>query len=103
MNHITLGVICGLAFGLLDVLGMIPVKFETKGKKIEAVFGAFSERFMIGFLIPNVNLGISPILTGGIIGLGLSISSSILARIYIPINVIGLIGGLIIGYISGKF
>lgn len=103
MNHITLGVICGLAFGILDVLIMIPLKFEDNRKRIEAFSGAFLERFMLGFLIPNVNLGISPLLTGGIIGIGLSLPTSIITRAYIPINVIGIIGGLVIGYISGKF
>lgn len=103
MNHIMLGIICGLVFGILDVLGMFLLKFENKRKKIEACLGAFLERFMLGFLIPNVNLGISPLITGGIIGIGLSLPTSIITRAYIPINLIGLVGGLIIGYISGKF
>jgi hypothetical protein len=100
MNHIILGLICGLSFGVLDVLVMLPMKFEDNRKKIEALSGAFMERFMIGFIIPNIKLGIPEVYSGGIIGLGLSIPTSIITRAYLPINIIGLIGGLVIGYLT---
>ena len=60
MNKIILGTICGLGFGIIDVLIMIPLKYENSRKRIEAMTAAFIERFMIGFLIPNVDLGIHP-------------------------------------------
>jgi hypothetical protein len=100
MNNITLGLICGSVFGLLDVLIMIPMKEPDKRKKREAMIGAFVERFMLGFLIPNVDLGISYILNGLILGLGLSIPTAIITRVYIPIIGMGIIGGLVIGLIS---
>jgi hypothetical protein len=100
MSKIVLGVICGLVFGIIDVLVMIPLKYENKRKRIEAMSSAFLERFMIGFLIPNIDLGIHPAITGMIVGLGLSLPSAIITRVYAPIIGIGVIGGVIIGFIA---
>lgn len=100
MNYLTFGIICGLAFGILDVLIMIPLKYEDSRKKTEAMTAAFIERFMIGFLIPVTGLNIDPMITGLIIGLGLSIPSAIITRVYVPIIVIGGAGGFIIGLLT---
>lgn len=69
MNKIILGTICGLVFGIIDVVIMIPLKYENNRKRNEAMSAAFIERFMIGFLIPNVDLGIHPALAGLLLGL----------------------------------
>lgn len=100
VGAITLGIICGLAFGILDVLIMIPLKVENRRKKVEAMVGAFIERFMLGFLIPNTDLGTHYVLTGIILGLGLSVPTAIITRAYIPIIAIGVVGGVIIGIIT---
>lgn len=57
MDAIWLGVLCGLWFGVVDMLVMFPMNMENRHKKIEAVTSAFIECFMLGFLIPNVSLG----------------------------------------------
>lgn len=100
MNRIVLGLLLGLAFGVVDVLVMIPMPEKDRSKKVQAMLGAFAERFMIGFLIPNVDLGIGYVLSGLIIGFGLSLGSAIITKAYIPILTIGAVGGLLIGYIS---
>ncbi len=100
MNRILFGVICGLVFGIIDVLIMIPLKTEDKRKKNEAMAGAFLERFMLGFLIPNVSLGINPIFVGLLLGLGLSLPTAIITRTYAPIIGTGVVGGIIIGVIT---
>jgi hypothetical protein len=100
MSRLILGVICGLAFGILDVLIMIPLKFEDKTKKTEAMVGAFLERFMLGFIIPNINLGIHPAVTGLFLGLGFSVPTAIITRTYVPIIGIGVIGGVIVGFVT---
>ncbi|OIN97287.1 hypothetical protein AUJ66_03825 [Candidatus Desantisbacteria bacterium CG1_02_38_46] len=100
MNNIILGIIAGLVFGVIDVLVMAPLKFEDKRKKIEAMTGAFIERFMLGFLIPNVNLGIHPAIIGVLLGIGLSVPTAIITRTYAPIVGIGAVGGIIIGFIT---
>ncbi len=56
--------------------------------------------FMIGFLIPNVELGVHPALTGLLLGFSLSLPSAIITRAYAPIIGIGTIGGLVIGIIT---
>lgn len=99
MSKIFLGAICGLAFGVIDVLIMIPLKYENNRKRNEAMTAAFIERFMIGFLIPNVDLGLHIAITGMLLGILLSIPSAIITRAYAPIIGIGAIGGLIIGFI----
>ncbi|MFA4967890.1 MAG: hypothetical protein WC624_06740 [Candidatus Margulisiibacteriota bacterium] len=101
MNRITLGLIFGLVFGILDVLVMIPLKYDDSRKRMEAMSSAFIDRFMLGFLIPNLNLGINQALAGFIVGIGISIPSAIITRAYAPIIGIGAIGGIIIGYLSG--
>lgn len=100
MSKITLGLICGLAFGVLDVLAMIPIKAPDKRKKTEAMAGAFLERFMLGFLIPVADLGINPVFSGLLLGLGLSVPTALITRAYLPIIGIGAAGGMIIGYIT---
>ncbi|MEK6646331.1 MAG: hypothetical protein AABY84_06640 [Candidatus Firestonebacteria bacterium] len=100
MNRIIFGIICGLGFGIIDVLIMIPLKFENNRKKIDAMSSAFLERFMLGFLIPNIELGIHPVFTGIFLGVGLSLPAAIITRVYAPIIVIGIIGGAIIGFIT---
>jgi len=99
MNKIILGTICGLVFGIIDVLVMIPLKYENNRKRIEAMTAALIERFMIGFLIPNVDLGIHPALAGLLLGVGLSVPSAVITRAYAPIIGIGIVGSVIIGFI----
>lgn len=99
MDNILLGIIFGLAFGVLDIVIMVPLKFDDNRKRLEAMTAAFLERFAIGFLIPNVQLGAHPVITGLILGLGLSLPSAIITRIYAPIVGIGVVGGIVIGYL----
>jgi len=100
MSAITLGLICGLAFGIIDVLFMLPIKVEDKRKRMEALIGAFIERFMLGFIIPNVNISLHPIATGALLGLGFSVPTAIITRAYAPIVGIGVVGGAIIGLVT---
>lgn len=100
MSKILFGFICGLVFGIIDVIVMIPLKFEDKRKRIEAMSSAFIERFMLGFIIPNIDIGLPPAIAGGLLGIGLSLPASIITRAYIPINAIGLVGGIVIGVIT---
>jgi hypothetical protein len=100
MNAITIGLICGLAFGLFSSLIMIPMKYDSRRLKREAISSAFVDRFMIGLIVPNATFGLDPMISGLIIGMGLSIPSAIITRAYAPIMVIGAVGGLIIGYVT---
>lgn len=101
MDNIVFGVIAGIIFGIISVLIMIPLKFENKRERQDAMAGAFIDRFMIGFIIPNISLGIDPTITGVLLGFGLSLPSAIISRAYAPILIIGILGGGIIGYLTG--
>lgn len=100
MSAIGLGVLCGLGFGVVDVLMMLPLKTENRRKKLEAISSAFIERFLIGFLIPNVRIEMNVIAAGALLGFTLSLPSAIITRVYVPILATGLAGGIIIGLIT---
>lgn len=103
MDVITLGLICGVVFGLFSSLIMVPMKFDSKREKWEAISSSFVDRFMIGLIIPNAVFGLDPLITGLILGIGLSLPSAIITRAYLPIMAIGAIGGLIIGFVTKSF
>jgi len=58
MNRVVCGLICGFVIGVIDVLIMILLSFETRRHKLEALSGAFLERFMTGLIIPNLMVGV---------------------------------------------
>lgn len=99
MSHLTLGVICGLAFAALNLGIMLPMPLPNKS---DAMAGAFVNRFGIGFLIPLVTLPLPYWAAGLVISLLLSLPAAIITKRYVPILVIGAIGGAIIGYIAGS-
>jgi hypothetical protein len=101
MDNVNLGVICGAAFGIIDVAIMIPMKLGDRRKKTEALIAAFVERFVLGFIIPNTNLGLNPIAIGALFGFGLSLPTALITRAWAPILGIGIVGGIIIGAITG--
>jgi hypothetical protein len=100
MSRIALGLICGLGFGLLDVLLMIPMSFPDK---TVAMTGAFFDRFAIGFLICIVDLPIPGWATGLVVALLVSLPSAIVTKAYAPILGMGAVGGIIIGILKAKF
>jgi len=100
MSRIALGLICGLAFGFIDVAIMAPMKFDDSSKRAEALSSAFIERFVQGFLIPNLSFDINEAVSGALLGLGMSVPTAIITRAYLPIIGIGVAGGAIIGFVT---
>jgi len=99
MSNLMLGIICGLAFGTIDVLLMIPM--QGFGDKKAAMIGAFIDRFAIGFVIGITTLPVPAWLRGLIIGLLLSLPSAVITKAYAPIIGTGIVGGVIIGLVIG--
>ncbi|PJC33611.1 hypothetical protein CO049_00275 [Candidatus Roizmanbacteria bacterium CG_4_9_14_0_2_um_filter_36_12] len=66
------------------------------------MIGSFVNRFAIGFLIANTNIPVSPWLKGLLIGLLLSLPDAIITKTYAPILGVGIVGGIIIGFVVGK-
>ena len=100
MSSLAFAVVAGLAFGVIDVLLMIPIDLPDKKT---AMIGAFLSRFAIGFLIPLVDLPMAPWLIGGLVGLLISLPDAMITKAYAPIIVVGIIGGVIIGWASGRW
>jgi hypothetical protein len=100
MSRISLGVICGLIFGGVDVALMIPMSFPDKRA---ALLGAFIARFALGFVICNIRLPWPGWLVGLLIGILMSLPDAIITKAMAPILGSGAVGGLIIGWIAGRF
>jgi len=99
MDKLLSGTIVGLIFGVVDVLLMIPLPINDKST---AMIGSFINRFAIGFLVANTNIPVSPWLKGLLIGLLLSLPDAIITKTYAPILGVGIVGGIIIGFVVGK-
>jgi hypothetical protein len=93
------GLLLGSAFGVLDVLLMLPMELENKPV---ALSGAFFGRFAIGFLIPNTKMPLPHWVKGALVGLLISVSEAIVTGAYIPIVTIGVLGGSLVGVVSKK-
>lgn len=90
-----MGVLLGLAAGVVDVLLMLPFKFPDKSL---AMKGAFASRFAVGFLAVNVTLPLHPALSGALVGLLISVDAAIITKAYKPIILTGLVFGALAGW-----
>jgi hypothetical protein len=100
MPRIYLGVLCGLVFGGLDTALMIPLSFPDKRA---AMLGAFIARFGLGFVICNIQLPWPSLAIGLFLGILLSLPDAIITKAMAPILGSGALGGLIIGWLAGRF
>jgi len=98
MNAVVFGLLAGLAFGVVDVLLMVPLKMDDKPT---AMAGAFAGRFAIGFLVPVVTLPLPVWAIGGLVGLLFSVPDAIITKAYVPILAIGIVGGVLVGLAAG--
>ncbi len=100
MPRISLGILCGLILGSLDTALMIPLSFPDKRA---AMLGAFIARFALGFVICNIKLPWPGWAVGLFLGLLLSLPDAIITKAMAPILASGAVGGLVIGWIAGRF
>ena len=96
MNRIVFGILCGIAFGIIDVLMTVFGKHphRTTGMLLQA----FSSRFAIGFLAANVSLSMHPALAGAIVGSLISVPDAFALKSYVGILGTGLIFGALAGW-----
>lgn len=96
---IAFALVSGLVFGVVSAGSMVKIEAPSPRRKREAMAAALVDRFLIGFVIGPVAAGLdaSGLLIGALLGLGLSIPSALITRAYLPILVIGTVGGLAIG------
>jgi len=96
MDPVLKGIVAGVAFGLVTVAIMLPLKIEDKRAVLIA---SFVSRFAIGFLIAVVALPWPGWLDGIVVGLLLSLPQALLTRSYGPILGNGVVGGAIVGFV----
>jgi len=96
MSRLKIGLIAGLAFGIIDI---IPMMFMDLPNRNVAMAGAFTSRFATGFLIPNTSLPFAGWITGLLVALLMSIPDAIITGAYGPILGSGAIGGIVIGFL----
>ena len=78
MSRLLLGTICGLIYGALSAVSMLPVEFDDK---TAALTGAFLNRFTIGFVIGAARLPVPAWVNGLIFGIVLSLQTPLLRRL----------------------
>jgi hypothetical protein len=100
MTRVMLGVICGVAFGTLAVLMMLPLTFPDKRAALTA---AFLDRFAIGLVIAVADVPGPAWLVGAGFGLLLSAPSALVTKAWRPILGIGVLGGVLIGLVVSHF
>lgn len=107
MNRLLLGVVSGVVYGAISAASMIPLEFPDKRA---ALTGAFLNRFAIGVLVgaaigsPQlVKLGAPNWMVGLAIGLLVSAPDAVITKAYVPILVLGALGGAAIGFVVGKW
>jgi hypothetical protein len=66
MNRLVLGVLCGVVFGLIDVLMTVFGKHPDVSRTM--LWQAFSSRLAVGVLAATVTLPVHPVLAGAIVG-----------------------------------
>ena len=103
MNDFLIATIIGLVAGLIDIIPMIIQKLNKRD-----TISAFVHYFALGFIIPFVNWGIVPWLSGIVIAIMTSIPIMIIVyprdkKAIIPMIVFSLILGAGIGIAGAKF
>jgi hypothetical protein len=79
---------------------MLPMSFSDKRA---ALLGAFLNRFAIGFLVPLVQLPGPRWAIGLGLGVLLSLPDGIITKAFAPIVGMGAVGGLLIGWLAGRY
>jgi hypothetical protein len=101
MNRIVLGILCGVAFGVIDVL--MTVFGNHPDRTTGMLLQAFSSRFAIGLLAASVSLRVHPALAGAIVGLLISLPDAFALKAYAGILGTGLIFGAIAGWAASAW
>jgi hypothetical protein len=100
MPRLPFGILAGLAYGAITVATMLPMTFPDKRA---ALLGAFLNRFAIGLLIPLVEFPAPRWAIGLGLGLLLSLPDGIITKAFAPIVGLGALGGLLIGWLAGRY
>lgn len=103
MNDFLIALIIGIAAGLIDVIPMIIMKLDKT-----ANISAFVHYFALGLIIPFVNWGLSPWITGIIIAFLSTLPVMIIVykkdkKAIIPMTIFSIFLGAGIGFAGAEF
>jgi hypothetical protein len=101
MNPLVLGAMCGIAFGVADVL--ITVFGNHPDVTRSMLLQAFSSRFAIGVLGANVSLGMDRVVAGALAGLLISLPDAFAVHSYVGVLGTGVAFGAIAGWAAKKW
>ena len=101
MNRIVLGILCGIAFGVIDVL--MTVFGNHPDRTTGMLLQAFSSRFAIGLLAANVSLRMPALVAGGLVGLLISLPDAFALHSYAGVLATGVIFGALAGWIASRW
>lgn len=96
MNRLLLGILCGVLFGVVDVL--ITAMGKHPGTTTTMFLQAFSSRFAVGVLAATVTLPTHPVLAGAIVGLLVSLPDAFGLNSYAGVLGTGLLFGALTGW-----
>ena len=100
MSRLLLGFTCGIVFGIVDMLVMLPLTFPDKRT---ALTGAFVNCLAIGVLTCVTTLPLPAWLAGVVVGVLVTLPSAVVIKTYVPIIPVAAIGGAIIGIVNARF
>ncbi len=103
MNNFLTALIIGLVAGLIDVIPMMIQKLDKRD-----CVSAFVHYVVLGLVIPFVNWGLAPWMTGILIALGTALPLMIIVcpkdkKAIVPMLVFSVILGAGIGFAGAKF
>ena len=101
MNSLLLGVLCGVTFGIIDVLMTVFGNHPDVSRSM--LLQAFSSRLAIGVLGCNVSLGMDRVLAGALTGLLISLPDAFALHSYIGVLGTGAVFGAIAGWAAKKW
>ncbi|MDP3445836.1 MAG: hypothetical protein Q8T08_23500 [Ignavibacteria bacterium] len=103
MNDFLIAILIGIVAGLIDVIPMIIMKLD----KVASI-SAFTHYFVLGLIIPFMNWGLSPWISGMIISFLSALPVMIIVypkdkKSLIPMTVFSIVLGAGIGLAGAKF
>jgi len=101
MNPVLLGMLCGVVFGVADVLMTVLGSHPDVSRS--TLWQAFSSRLAIGVLGANVSPGIDCVISGAVAGLLISLPDAFALHSYLGVLGTGLVFGALAGWAAKKW
>jgi hypothetical protein len=96
MNRMVIGILCGILFGLIDVL--MTAFGKHPGVSTTMFLQAFTSRFAIGLLAATIALPVHPVLAGAIVGALISLPDAFGLNSYVGVLGTGILFGALTGW-----